>query len=97
MSNETIEVTASAKKIGQSIRFEARKLRDMTNLTIAQIAKKAGVSSSTVSKVTNPDVDEDIKLGTLVSVLNACGGDIEFRITRDGNPLIRQVSDIDIL
>ena len=97
MSNETIEVTSSAKKIGQSIRLEARKLRDMTNLTIAQIAKKAGVSSSTVSKVTNPDVDEDIKLGTLVSVLNACGGDIEFRITRDGNPLIRQVSDIDIL
>jgi len=85
------------KQVARDIRAEARKLRDMTNLTINEIAKKAGVSSTTVSKATNPELEEDLKLGTLVSVLNACGGDIEFRITRNGDPLVKRVTDIDIL
>jgi len=93
----TTESHLKLKSVARSIRAEARKLRDTTNLTIAQIAEKAGVSGSSVSKATNPELEEDLKLGTLVSILEACGGDIEFRITKDGEPLTKRLSDIDIL
>ena len=85
------------KRATRMLRTEARKLRDSSGMTIGQIAKRAGVSSTTVSKATNPELDEDLKVGTLMSVLDACEGDVEFRVLKNGEPIQRTLGDVDIL
>ncbi len=85
------------KKAVRGIRTEARKLRDASGMTIGAIAKVAGVSSTTVSKATNPELEEDLKVGTLMSVLDACEGDLEFRVLKNGEPIQRTLNDVDIL
>ena len=64
---------------------------------VSRRAKKAGVSSTTVSKAINPELEEDLKIGTLMSVLDAIDGDIEVRVLRNGRPMVETIHDVDIL
>jgi len=85
------------KRATRMLRTEARMLRDSSGMTIGQIAKLAGVSSTTVSKATNPELDEDLKVGTLMSVLDACEGDMTFQVLKNGEPLHKTLANVDIL
>ncbi len=92
---EVVEPTYAA--IARNLRGQARRLREMSGMTTTKIAKAAGCSTSTVTKATDPESGEDIKLGTIVSVIHACGGNLELRLKRGGEYLDTSWNDINIL
>lgn len=91
-----MEEPAYASK-ARELRTQARRIKDLSGMTNAQVAKAAGCSSSTVAKATDPESGDDIKLGTIMNVIIACGGDLEVRLLRGGEPLDLSWDDIAIL
>ena len=78
MQNPELRKIYEENKPFSEIAMELVKIRSMSNLSQAELAKKIGTTQSVISKIESLDI-EDIKLSTLFKVAKALNMKVEIK------------------